>query len=108
MEGLKLLYKEIFIYLNDNMAHVKAGGVAKGNKDSVSKRLGVKVYGGQCAKSGSIIIRQKGTKVHPGINVSMGKDFTISSRITGIVQFGVHLGKKIVSVLPVGRQALPA
>jgi large subunit ribosomal protein L27 len=82
------------------MAHVKAGGVAKGNKDSVSKRLGVKVYGGQFAKSGSIIIRQKGTKVYPGINVSMGKDFTLSSSITGIVQFGVKKGKKIVSVLP--------
>lgn len=82
------------------MAHVKAGGVAKGNKDSVSKRLGVKVYGGQFAKSGSILIRQKGTKVYPGLNVSMGKDFTISSSITGIVQFGVKQGKKIVSVLP--------
>ncbi len=90
------------------MAHVKAGGVAKGNKDSVSKRLGVKVYGGQFAKSGSIIIRQKGTKVYPGINVSMGKDFTLSSCILGKVQFGVKKGKKIVSVLPVGRQALPA
>lgn len=82
------------------MAHVKAGGVAKGNKDSVSKRLGVKVYGGQFTKAGSIVIRQKGTKVYPGLNVSMGKDFTISSRITGIVQFGVKKGKKIVNVLP--------
>ena len=82
------------------MAHVKAGGVAKGNKDSVSKRLGVKVYGGQFAKAGSIIIRQKGTKVYPGIHVSMGKDFTISSDISGLVQFGVKKGKKTVSVLP--------
>ena len=82
------------------MAHVKAGGVAKGNKDSVSKRLGVKVYGGQFTKAGSIVIRQKGTKVYPGLNVSMGKDFTISSRIKGIVQFGVKKGKKIVNVLP--------
>jgi large subunit ribosomal protein L27 len=98
MEGPKRLYKEIFIYLD--MAHVKAGGVAKGNKDSVSKRLGVKVYGGQFAKAGSIIIRQKGTKVYPGVNVSMGKDFTIASEVSGKVQFGVKNGKKIVSVLP--------
>ncbi len=90
------------------MAHVKAGGVAKGNKDSVSKRLGVKVYGAQFAKAGSIIIRQKGTKVYPGLNVAMGKDFTISSRISGIVQFGVKNGKKTVSVMPTGRQVLPA
>ena len=65
------------------MAHVKAGGVAKGNKDSVSKRLGVKVYGGQIAKSGSIIVRQKGTKIYPGLGVNMGKDFTIFSVASG-------------------------
>jgi large subunit ribosomal protein L27 len=82
------------------MAHIKAGGVAKGNKDSVSKRLGVKIYGGQYAKAGNILVRQKGTKVYPGQNVMMGKDFTISSLISGVVQFGTHLGKKMISVLP--------
>lgn len=82
------------------MAHVKAGGVAKGNKDSVSKRLGVKIFGGQYAKPGSILIRQKGTVVHPGNNVLMGKDFTIFSLIDGIVQFGAKFGKKTISVLP--------
>lgn len=82
------------------MAHVKAGGVAKGNKDSVSKRLGVKIYGGQNAKPGNILVRQKGTKIHPGSGVGMGKDYTIFSISKGIVSFFVRQGKKFVSVLP--------
>jgi large subunit ribosomal protein L27 len=82
------------------MAHVKAGGVAKGNKDSQSKRLGVKIYGGQCAKPGNIIVRQKGTKIWPETGVMMGKDFTIFSTCDGTVTFGQKKGKKIVSVLP--------
>jgi len=82
------------------MAHVKAGGVAKGNKDSVSKRLGVKIYGGQNAKSGNILVRQKGTKVYPGEGVMMGKDYTIFAVTDGIVTFNQKLGKKMVSVLP--------
>lgn len=81
------------------MAHVKAGGVAKGNKDSVSKRLGVKIYGGQAVTAGNIIVRQKGTKIHPGNGVGMGKDFTIFATADGKVQFGQKNGKKIVSVL---------
>jgi len=82
------------------MAHVKASGTAKGNKDSVSKRLGVKVYGGQHAKAGSVIVRQKGTKVHPGEGVMMGRDYTIFSVTAGKVQFSQSVGKHIVSVLP--------
>ncbi|MBI5449481.1 50S ribosomal protein L27 [Candidatus Gottesmanbacteria bacterium] len=82
------------------MAHIKAGGVAKGNKDSVSKRLGVKIYGGQQAITGNIIIRQKGTKVHPGEGVSMGKDFTIFAVMDGEVAFSTRRGKQFVSVLP--------
>ena len=82
------------------MAHVKAGGTAAGNKDSVSKRLGVKVYGGQMAQPGSIIIRQKGTKVYPGDGVRIGKDFTIYSVAKGFVTFSQKIGKKVVSVLP--------
>ena len=82
------------------MAHVKAGGTAAGNKDSVSKRLGVKIYGGQFAKPGSIIIRQKGTKVHPGEGVRLGNDFTIYSLVSGKVAFSQKLGKKVVSVVP--------
>jgi large subunit ribosomal protein L27 len=82
------------------MAHVKAGGVAKGNKDSVSKRLGVKIYGGQHAKSGNILVRQKGTKIFPGNNVMMGKDYTIFAVEDGLVKFYQKLSKKMVSVMP--------
>jgi large subunit ribosomal protein L27 len=82
------------------MAHVKAGGVAKGNKDSVAKRLGVKIYGGQHAKSGNILVRQKGTKIYPGNGVMMGKDYTIFAIVDGLVTFYQKLGKKMISVLP--------
>jgi large subunit ribosomal protein L27 len=81
------------------MAHTKAQGAVKGNRDSRAKRLGVKIYGGQKAISGNIIVRQKGTKVHPGKGVSMGKDFTIFSLIEGIVKFKMLKGKKFVEVL---------
>jgi large subunit ribosomal protein L27 len=82
------------------MAHVKAGGTAAGNKDSVSKRLGIKIYGGQFAKSGCIIVRQKGTKVFPGKGVQMGRDYTIFAVIKGLVKFSTVRGKQFVSVLP--------
>ncbi|OGG11083.1 50S ribosomal protein L27 [Candidatus Gottesmanbacteria bacterium RBG_13_45_10] len=82
------------------MAHVKAGGTAAGNKDSVSKRLGVKIFGRQFATPGNIIIRQKGTKVYPGDGVSMGRDYTIFATKSGKVNFSVVRGKQFVSVLP--------
>lgn len=82
------------------MAHVKAGGVAKGNKDSVSKRLGVKIFGGQVAAPGNIIVRQKGTRVYPGLGVNMGGDFTIYAVSKGKVAFSVKRGKQYVSILP--------
>jgi large subunit ribosomal protein L27 len=82
------------------MAHVKAGGVAKGNKDSASQRLGVKIYGGQMAIPGNIIIRQKGTKVRPGDGVGMGRDYTIYAMVEGLVKFSIKLGKQYVSVVP--------
>lgn len=82
------------------MAHIKAGGVAKGNKDSVSKRLGVKIYGGQRARPGNIIVRQKGTKVYPGAGVGMGNDYTIFATSKGTIEFWVKRGKQYVSVLP--------
>lgn len=80
------------------MAHVKAGGVAKGNKDSVSKRLGVKIYGGQHALNGNILVRQKGTKYHPGEGVRIGRDFTLYATRNGVVQFSTRFGKQVVSV----------
>lgn len=82
------------------MAHVKAGGVTKGNRDSIAKRLGVKIYGGQRVTSGNIIVRQRGTKVHPGKGTGMGVDHTIYAKFSGIVEFFVRRGKHCVSVIP--------
>ncbi|MDO8658640.1 MAG: 50S ribosomal protein L27 [Candidatus Levybacteria bacterium] len=81
------------------MAHTKAQGAVKGNRDSIAKRLGVKVYGGQKVQPGSIIIRQKGTKFYPGIGVGMGNDFTLFSTLNGIVNFKSRQGKKVVEVV---------
>lgn len=81
------------------MAHTKAQGSVKGNRDSVAKRLGVKLYGGQVAKAGSIIVRQKGTKFFPGENVSMGNDFTLFALTAGIVAFKTKMGKKLVNIV---------
>ena len=80
------------------MAHTKAQGSVKGNRDSLAKRLGVKKYGGEKVISGNIIIRQKGTKFHPGLNVEMGKDYTIFAVASGIVNYKVKKGKKFVEV----------
>lgn len=74
------------------MAHKKAGGSSRNGRDSESKRLGVKVYGGQEISAGAIIIRQRGTRVHPGVNVGLGKDHTLYALVDGTVQFG-HKGK---------------
>lgn len=81
------------------MAHTKSAGSVKGNRDSIAKRLGVKLYGGQKAIKGNIIIRQKGTKYHPGNGVSMGKDYTIFAIIDGSVQFKTQRGKTFVEVI---------
>lgn len=69
------------------MSHKKAGGSTDNGRDSVAKRLGVKVWGGQAVKAGGIIVRQRGTKYFPGKNVGMGKDHTIFSLVTGKVHF---------------------
>lgn len=80
------------------MAHTKAQGSVKGNRDSVAKRLGIKLYGGQKAIVGNIIIRQKGSKFFAGKGVSTGKDFTLFATETGIVKFKQLNGKKFVEV----------
>ncbi len=84
------------------MAHKKAGGSTRNGRDSESKRLGVKVYGGQTINAGSIIIRQRGTRVHDGVNVGCGKDHTLFAKADGIVKFEVKGPKKrkYVSVVP--------
>ncbi|NIK72618.1 large subunit ribosomal protein L27 [Thermonema lapsum] len=69
------------------MAHKKGVGSSKNGRESESKRLGVKIYGGQFAKAGNIIVRQRGTKHHPGQNVGMGKDHTLFALVDGIVHF---------------------
>jgi large subunit ribosomal protein L27 len=84
------------------MAHKKAGGSSRNGRDSESKRLGVKTYGGQLIPAGSIIVRQRGTPIHAGTNVGMGKDHTLFALVTGTVEFRTK-GKekrKFVSVVP--------
>jgi large subunit ribosomal protein L27 len=69
------------------MAHKKGGGSTRNGRDSQSKRLGVKRYDGQLVRPGTIIVRQRGTRIHPGKNVGLGRDFTIYSMIDGLVKF---------------------
>ncbi|GIW63659.1 MAG: 50S ribosomal protein L27 [Patescibacteria group bacterium] len=80
------------------MAHTKALKAAKGNKDSIAKRLGVKYFGGQEVKSGYVIVRQRGTKVRPGSNTYMGKDYTIHAQTDGKVKFYIRKSKLYVAV----------
>jgi large subunit ribosomal protein L27 len=84
------------------MAHKKGGGTTRNGRDSESKRLGVKVYGGQVINAGGIIIRQRGTRVHAGVNVGMGKDHTLFALVDGKVQFTTKGAAKrhTVEVLP--------
>ncbi|MBK7353157.1 MAG: 50S ribosomal protein L27 [Nitrosomonas sp.] len=85
------------------MAHKKAGGSSRNGRDSHSKRLGVKRYGGELIKAGNIIVRQRGTQFHPGDNVGMGKDHTLFAKIEGKVLFSMkgELNRKTVSIVPV-------
>lgn len=81
------------------MAHKKSGGSAKNGRDSESKRLGVKKFGGESVIAGNIIIRQRGTKYKPGTGVGLGKDFTIFALQDGFVKFTDRKGKKVVNVV---------
>ena len=83
------------------MAHKKAGGSSRNGRDSESKRLGVKRYAGQTVRAGNIIVRQRGSSFHPGVNVGMGKDFTLFALAEGKVKFEVKgpKSRKTVSVL---------
>jgi large subunit ribosomal protein L27 len=80
------------------MAHKKGGGSSKNGRDSESKRLGVKRYSGQLVKAGEIIIRQRGTKVHPGSNVGVGRDFTLFAKAPGKVVFTRRMNRNFVSI----------
>ncbi|HTN47004.1 MAG TPA: 50S ribosomal protein L27 [Flavipsychrobacter sp.] len=87
------------------MAHKKGEGSVKNGRDSQSKRLGVKIFGGQPAISGNIIVRQRGTVYHPGENVGLGKDFTIFATTDGIVEFRKTRTKTLISVKEVAATA---
>ena len=83
------------------MATKKAGGSTRNGRDSESKRLGVKKFGGEHVRAGNIIVRQRGTKFHPGKNVGLGKDHTIFATIEGNVKFHIgQRGKSLISVVP--------
>ena len=84
------------------MAHKKGGGSTRNGRDSHSKRLGIKKFGGQFVKAGNIIVRQRGTKHHPGKNVGMGKDYTLFALVDGYVQFRKRKNNRsFVSVIPI-------
>ncbi len=80
------------------MAHKKAGGSSKNGRDSKGQRRGVKRFGGQAVRAGNILVRQLGTKFHPGKNVGMGKDYTLFALIDGVVKFETKRNRKHVSV----------
>jgi large subunit ribosomal protein L27 len=80
------------------MAHTKSQGAVRGNRDSVSKRLGLKVFGGQKVVAGNVILRQRGSKMHAGKNTAMGRDFTIYATSEGQVNFKTYRGRKLVQV----------
>lgn len=82
------------------MAHKKAGGSSRNGRDSSGQRLGVKIYAGQAVKAGNIIIRQHGTKIHPGNNVGIGRDNTLFALTDGVVKYEFKNDKKRVNVYP--------
>lgn len=87
------------------MAHKKGGGSSKNGRDSKAKRLGVKRFGGEVVKAGSILVRQRGTQFHPGENVGLGKDDTLFARLSGKVSFRRRKGRRFVSIEPVATEA---
>ena len=82
------------------MSKTKGGGSTRNGRDSQSKRLGVKAYDGTLVTAGSIIIRQRGTRIHPGENVGRGNDDTLFAKVDGHVKFGSRRGRKLVDILP--------
>ncbi len=83
------------------MAHKKGGGSTRNGRDSNSQRLGTKVYGGQLVKGGSILVRQRGTRIHPGLNVGKGRDDTLFAKVDGIVKYErLDKERKKVSIYP--------
>jgi large subunit ribosomal protein L27 len=83
------------------MAHKKGASSTRNGRDSNAQRLGVKRFGGQAVNAGEIILRQRGTHFHPGVNVGRGKDDTLFALSAGAVQFGTHRGRKVINVVSV-------
>lgn len=86
------------------MAHKKGGGTSRNGRDSNGQRLGVKRYGGEYVVAGNILIRQRGTHIHPGLNVGAGKDDTLFATADGIVKFDLVRGRKRVNVIPAAKE----
>ena len=84
------------------MSKTKGGGSTRNGRDSAAQRLGVKLYDGQVVDTGGIIVRQRGTKVHPGENVGRGGDDTLFALTPGTIKFGSRKGRKLVDVVPLG------
>lgn len=89
------------------MAHKKAGGSSRNGRDSQAKRLGVKVYGGEKVNAGQILVRQRGTRVHPGMNVGIGRDHTLYARVAGQVEYRVR-GENRNSTVSIVAEKTPA
>lgn len=82
------------------MSKTKASGSSKNGRDSKAKRLGPKVFDGQVVPAGSVIVRQRGTRIHPGLNVGKGSDDTLFAKTEGMVKFGSRKGRRLVDVVP--------
>ncbi len=82
------------------MSKTKASGSSKNGRDSKAKRLGPKVFDGQVVSAGSIIVRQRGTRIHPGLNVGKGSDDTLFAKAEGTVKFGTRKGRRLVDIVP--------
>lgn len=87
------------------MAHKKAGGSSRNGRDSDGRRLGVKKFGGESVVAGNIVVRQRGTKWHPGRNIGMGKDHTLFALVDGVVEFKSVRGRSSVAVVPAAQAA---
>jgi len=84
------------------MSKTKSGGSTRNGRDSAAQRLGPKVFDGQTVTAGSILVRQRGTRIHPGLNVGRGGDDTLFAKIDGVVEYGSHKGRRLVSVVETG------
>ena len=86
------------------MAHKKGVGSSRNGRDSNSQRLGAKAFGGQTVPGGSILMRQRGTKFHPGVNVGIGKDDTLFAKVSGVVEYAQSRGRRVINIHPAAEE----